>query len=54
MTTHAIVGVSVAITVGAVSQTATDQIIVRLLCMTGIGADAALELAMRPRPALGY
>jgi hypothetical protein len=54
MTTHAIVGVSLAITVGAVSQTATDQIIVRLLCMTGIGADAALELAMRPRAALGY
>jgi AcrR family transcriptional regulator len=53
MTTHAIVGISLAITTGAVSQAATDQIVVRLLCMTGIGADAALELAMRPRPALG-
>lgn len=53
MTTHAIVGISLAITTGDVSQTATDEIVVRLLCMTGIGADAALELAKRPRPALG-
>lgn len=52
LTTHAIVGVSLAMTSGALPMTATDQVIVRLLCMTGIGAEAATELAMRPNPAL--
>ena len=52
MTTHAIVGVSLAMTTGALPMESTDQVIVRLLCMTGIGAEAAMELAMRPMPAL--
>mgnify|MGYP002078739490 CR=1 FL=1 len=38
LSTHALIG--------------ADQVIVRLLCMTGIGANAAVELAARPRPAL--
>lgn len=52
MTAHAIVGISLAITTGEVPSTATDQVIVRLLCMTGIDAEGALELAMRPRPTM--
>lgn len=52
LTTHAIVGVSLAITTGAVPIAATDRVIERLLCMTGIGAEAASELARRPRPRL--
>lgn len=53
LTTHALIGASLAITTGQLPSSATDQIIVRLLCMTGIGANAAVELAARPRPALG-
>lgn len=53
LTAHATVGISLTITSGALPIDSMDQIIVRLLCMTGIGAEAALELAMRPRPALG-
>lgn len=52
LTTHALIGASLAITTGQVPVSAVDQIIVRLLCMTGIGANAAVELANRPRPAL--
>jgi len=52
LTVHAIVGVGLAMTTGSVAPSTVDQVIVRLLCMTGIGADAALELAMRPRPML--
>ena len=52
LTTHAIVGVSLAITTNEVPASTKDQIVVRLLCMTGIGAEAALELSARPRPAL--
>lgn len=52
LTTHALIGASLAITGGEVPASASDQIIVRLLCMTGIGANAAVELAARPRPAL--
>lgn len=52
ITTHAIVGVSLAMTTGALPKESTDQVIVRLLCMTGIGAEAAMELAMRPMPTL--
>ena len=49
---HALIGASLAITTGQMPASASDQIIVRLLCMTGIGANAAVELASRPRPAL--
>lgn len=52
LTTHALIGASLAITTGKLPASASDQIIVRLLCMTGIGANAAVELAGRPRPAL--
>lgn len=52
LTTHALIGASLAITTGQLPSSATDQIIVRLLCMTGIGANSAVELAARPRPAL--
>lgn len=52
LTTHALIGASLAITTGQLPASASDQIIVRLLCMTGIGANAAVELAARPRPAL--
>ncbi|MEZ5797693.1 MAG: helix-turn-helix domain-containing protein [Paracoccaceae bacterium] len=52
LSTHALIGASLAITTGQLPASASDQIIVRLLCMTGIGANAAVELAARPRPAL--
>ncbi|KAA1009768.1 TetR/AcrR family transcriptional regulator [Paraburkholderia panacisoli] len=45
LTAHAIVGVSLAITTESVPPGAKDEIVVRLLCMTGIGADAATDLA---------
>ena len=51
LTTHALVGAGHAITTGKLPASASDQIIVRLLCMTGIGANAAVELSARPRPA---
>lgn len=52
LTCHAIVGIGLAVTTDEVSPDTLDQVIVRLLCMTGISLDAALELAGRPRPAL--
>lgn len=52
LTAHAIVGIGLAITTEAVPPSSIEQIIVRLLCMTGIGSDAAMELSNRPRPAL--
>ncbi len=52
LTAHAIVGIALAITTEAVPPSSVDQIIVRLLCMTGIGSDAAIELSNRPRPVL--
>lgn len=52
LSTHALIGASLAITTGQIPASAADQVIVRLLCMTGIGANAAVELAARPRPAL--
>lgn len=52
LATHAIVGVSLAITNGELPEGKLHETVVRLLCMTGIGAEAARELAARPRPAL--
>jgi AcrR family transcriptional regulator len=52
LTSHAIVGISLAITTDAVPLDSIDQVVVRLLCMTGIGVDSAIELSQRPRPAL--
>jgi AcrR family transcriptional regulator len=51
LTSHAIVGASLAITTDRLSAGVKDEIVARLLCMTGIGIDAATELAARPRPA---
>jgi len=52
MTTHALIGASLGITNGTISSGSKEQIIARLLCMTGIGTNAAVELAARPRPEL--
>ena len=52
LTTHALIGASLAITTGQVPASSADQIIAQLLCMTGIGPDAAVELAGRSRPPL--
>ncbi|CAM2156665.1 TetR family transcriptional regulator [Paraburkholderia tropica] len=51
LSAHAIVGASLAITTGRISGSVKDEIVVRLLCMTGIGIEAATALAARPRPA---
>lgn len=53
MATHAIVGVSLAITTGALSEDKIQETVIRLLCMTGLGAGTAAEIAARPRPPLG-
>lgn len=52
LATHAIVGASLAITGGELPESIMDETVIRLLCMTGIGATAAGELAARPRPGL--
>jgi len=52
MTAHSIVGVALAITTGDETLAITDDVVVRLLCMTGIGIAAAVDLAGRPRPSL--
>ncbi|MDM7931389.1 TetR/AcrR family transcriptional regulator [Tabrizicola sp.] len=52
VTTHALIGASLAITKGQLPASSTEQIIARLLCMTGIGTNAAVELASRNRPPL--
>jgi len=53
MATFAIVGVSRAVIQEQLSPRLIDEAVVRLLCMTGIGEAEALEVADRPRPALG-
>ena len=52
LTTHALIGAALAMTNGEIPTSSKQQIIARLLCMTGLGNDAAVELAARPRPAL--
>lgn len=52
MATHAIVGVALAVTNDELPGSVVDETVVRLLCMTGIGRDEALDLANRERPAL--
>jgi AcrR family transcriptional regulator len=52
LTTHALFGASLAITRGHLPASIADQVVVRLLCMTGIDQNAAVELAGRPRPPL--
>jgi AcrR family transcriptional regulator len=53
LTVHAIVGASLAITTGQLAPGATGEILVRLLCMTGIDAEAAIALAGSQRVAAG-
>lgn len=48
LTAHAIVGIGLAITTDAVPASSIEQVIARLLCMTGIGSDAAIVLSTRP------
>lgn len=52
MATHALVGMALAITRGAIAEATQDECVISLLCMTGIGRDEAAELASRPCPAL--
>lgn len=52
MATHAIVGVALSVTAGELPVSVIDNCVVRLLCMTGIGRDEAVDLANRDRPAL--
>jgi AcrR family transcriptional regulator len=52
LATHAIVGMSLAITQGHYPPEAKHETIVRLLCMNGIGEAEATDLARRPRPPL--
>jgi hypothetical protein len=52
MATHAIVGVSLAVTQGILPPKVKQETVVRLLCMTGIGEADAIDLAKRPRPPL--
>ncbi|WP_244918506.1 TetR/AcrR family transcriptional regulator [Phaeobacter gallaeciensis] len=50
LTTHALIGAALAITNGHVLASSKNQIVTQLLCMTGIGKNAAVELASRQRP----
>lgn len=52
LTTHALIGAALSITQGKMPDSIRDQVVVRLLCMTGIGPNAAVELAARDRPPL--
>lgn len=52
MTAHSIVGASLAITNGELSDDAIPEIVMRLLCMIGLDEVSARELALRPRPAI--
>jgi AcrR family transcriptional regulator len=52
ITSHAIVGISLAITSGNTPQCALEQAVLHLLCMTGMGIEAAAELAGRHHLAL--
>jgi hypothetical protein len=49
LTAHAIVGVSLAITTGDVTVESKEEIVLRLLCMTGVGTIAAAELVADAR-----
>lgn len=52
MAAHAIVGGSLAITNGEFPSEAVDDIVIGVLCMTGISEAEAIELANRERPPL--
>ena len=50
MATHAIVGVALSVAAGELLVSVIDNCVVRLLCMSGIGRDEAVDLANRDRP----
>ncbi len=52
MAAHAMVGGCLATTQGDYSSNAIEEMVVRTLCMTGIGEAEAIELANRERPPL--
>jgi AcrR family transcriptional regulator len=52
MAAHAIVGGCLSVSQGGFSADAIEEILVRILCMTGIGEAEAIELANRERPPL--
>jgi len=52
MATFAIFGVCLAVSQGQLPTSVIEETVVRMLCMTGIGAAEAADLAARPRPAL--
>jgi len=52
MATHAIIGVSLAITRDELPPEAVSETVVRLLCMAGVSVAQAQDLARRPRPPL--
>jgi AcrR family transcriptional regulator len=52
MAAHAIMGAALAVTGGEMSDAIIDETVIALMCMTGIGRDEAVDLAMRPRPPL--
>jgi AcrR family transcriptional regulator len=49
---YSIVGACLAVTQGVLPESAKDEIVVRCLCMTGIGITEAIELANRSNPPL--
>ena len=52
MASHAIVGVALSVAQDELPANVVDETVVRLLCMTGIGREEALDLAHRDRPSL--
>ncbi len=52
MAAHAIVGGCLSITQGDFPAGVVEEMVVRILCMTGIGESEAIELASRERPPL--
>jgi AcrR family transcriptional regulator len=52
MAAHAIVGGCLSVSQGGFSADAIEEMLVRILCMTGIGEAEAIELANRERPPL--
>jgi hypothetical protein len=52
LSSHALIGASLAITKGNLPESNKQQVIAQLLCMTGIGINAAVVLAGRRHPGL--
>jgi AcrR family transcriptional regulator len=52
MATYSLMGVGLAVAQESLPDSVIEETVVRILCMTGIGAAEAVDLAARPRPAL--